>query len=577
MTNKLPPKKRSFPIGKDDYKKVIDDNCVYIDKTLLIKEFWETGEEVALVARPRRFGKSITLSMLKYFFEKTEKPTAYLFENSKIWQEEGFKTLQGTFPVIHISFKDIKASTWEAAYSKLKNLLADEVRRTLKPLESTMAPDYKIKYQALIEKTGDQTEFEESLFFITKVFEEHFAQNTIVLIDEYDSPITHAYVHKFYDKMVEFMRQLLSKTLKGNPHLYKGFMTGVVRTAKDGILSGLNNLKICTMLNKNFSDKFGFTQAEVEELLQMVNRLELKEEVKSWYNGYVIGAEYLHDPKTAHLSASIYNPWSILSYLEDSTFPKTYWANTGNPELLERLIAEADEETQKELELLLEGNSLENKQINQDVILLDLNHKDQEPWSFLFFAGYLSAIKHKFQNNKNYYTLAIPNKEIAELYHKLIINAVGKKFSSKKLEQLLNALITGNLEPVNRLLREFVSGMYSSHDLPHNDLERSLHLFVLGLLASLSDRYVIKSNLESGHGRYDILMKPKNNSDLAAIIELKKGPKKELDKLAEEALAQIREKNYIAQLRDFGYTGKIFCYGVAVYKKHLVAKMEITK
>ena len=317
--------------------------------------------------------------MLKYFFEKTEQSTAYLFEKSNIWQEEGFKELQGTFPVIHISFKDVKASTWEKAYQEFTSVLAKEVRRALKPLVSMMDNDHKKNYEALLNETATKTKFEESLLFITEVFKESFGKNTIILIDEYDSPITHAYANKFYDEMVEFMRQLLSKALKGNPHLYKGFMTGVVRTAKDGILSGLNNLKICTMLDKNFSDKFGFTQEEIEKLLHMAGRLELKEEVRSWYNGYVIGAEYLHDPKTAHSSASIYNPWSILSYLEGSIYPKTYWANTGNPELLERLIAEADEETQKELQILLDGKPLQNKQINQDVILLDLDKKNQEP------------------------------------------------------------------------------------------------------------------------------------------------------------------------------------------------------
>ncbi|MBS0627409.1 MAG: PD-(D/E)XK nuclease domain-containing protein, partial [Verrucomicrobia bacterium] len=272
----------------------------------------------------------------------------------------------------------------------------------------------------------------------------------------------------------------------------------------------------------------------------------------------------------------VYNPWSILNYLEGSTVPKTYWANTGSSELLERLIAEADEDVKKDLELLLQGESLQDKQINQDVILLDLDKKNMEPWSFLLFAGYLSAIKHHFQDNENYYTLALPNEEMVRLYKKLVLGALNKSISSDKLHLLLKALTTGDIEPVNRLLGEFVAGMCSSHDLPTKHLERSYHLFVLGLLASLSGRYVIKSNLESGYGRYDILMYPKNPSDFGVLLEFKRAEKiSDLSSLAKEALTQIQDKKYISLLRDFGYTGKVFCYGVAVCKKDLVAKMEV--
>ncbi|MBS0628466.1 MAG: AAA family ATPase [Verrucomicrobia bacterium] len=419
-------------------------------------------------------------------------------------------------------------------------------------------------------------EFNDSLLFISEMNKKYLNKNTIILIDEYDAPITNAYSNYFYKEMTDFMRQLFSKALKGNMHLHKGFMTGVVRTARDGILSGLNNPAICTMLDKDFSDKFGFTQEEVEELLRQSDRLDRKEEVRSWYNGYVIGAEYLAAPKTAHFSASVYNPWSILNYLNGSIFPKTYWANTGNPELLERLIGESDETIKKDLELLLQGKPLQDKQINQDTILLDLDKKNQEPWSFLFFAGYLSAIKHHFLNNENYYILALPNEEMVRLYKKLVIGALSKSFSSDKLDLLLKALTVGDIEPVNKLLGEFVVGMCSCHDLPENDLERSYHLFVLGLLVSLSDRYVIKSNLESGYGRYDILMHPKNSRDFAVLLEFKKGKSSSgLNKLAEEAMKQMQEKKYISMLRDFGYEGKVFCYGVAVYKKELVAKMKV--
>ncbi len=559
-------KSRRLPIGKDDYKKIIDEDCVYIDKTLLVKEFWDSGSEVVLITRPRRFGKSSALSMIRYFFEKTEKSTAYLFEKSKIWQEKGFKELQGTHPVIFISFKDIIAKTWEESYEKIKSILAEEVRRTLKPLEDKMAKDYKKNYEALINETATTTKFEESLFFISKVFKECLNMNTIILIDEYDAPITHSYVHGFYNKMIEFMRQLLSKALKGNSHLQKCLMTGVVRTAKDGILSGLNNPDIYTMLEAGYSDKVGFTETEVDELLQSFDYSNKKEELRSWYNGYVIGSK--HGTLT-----KVYNPWSVLQYINNTCTPETYWANTGSTDLLVRLILEADETTQKELTLLLEGKALENKLINQDVILLDLDKKNIEPWSFLFFAGYLTASKHVFQDDKHHYTLTVPNKEITSSYKKLVLDAISKTTTSSTLSNLLSALIEGNIPFVNKLLGEIIISLCSSHDLTQDSPERSLHMFVLGLLASLSERFVIKSNLESGLGRYDIAMYPKRG-DPAILIEFKKGKNVKLDKIADQALEQITLNKYESSLKDFGYKGPVLCYGVATFKKHLVAKMK---
>src|SRR3990167_3558202 len=428
----------NLPIGVDDYKDLIDEGYIYVDKTLLIKEFWKHKSKVTLVTRPRRFGKSISLSMLRYFFEKTDQSMTYLFKNSLIWKEESFKDLQGVYPVIFISFKDIKGPTWEQAYQEIQELLTQEILRTLEIIEEKMSVHYREKYQALLNKTANEAQFSGSLLLITQVLKKHTGRNTIVLIDEYDSPITHAYAHKFYDKMVDFMRQLLSKVLKGNSNLFRGFMTGVVRTAKDGILSGLNNLDICTMLDAGYSDKFGFTEEEIEQLLQKVGYLSKKEEIKVWYNGYTIGIKNTTPAKT-------YNPWSVLQYIKSTCVPETYWANTGNTKILENLVAEASEETQKDLQLLVEGKSLENKHIDQDVILLDLNKKNIEPWSFLFFAGYLTAVKHVFQNNKHYYTLSIPNQEIAELYKKLVVSTIDKTFaSSLKLTTLLEALVSCN-------------------------------------------------------------------------------------------------------------------------------------
>ena len=587
------PQELRLPIGIDDYKKVIDESCFYVDKTLLIKEFLEKGSGVLLVTRPRRFGKTIALSMLRYFFEKpvsakTDQSTAYLFEKSNIWKEEKYRNIQGTFPVIFISFKSVKHNTWEESYAQFKSILKNEVDRTLTPLVKKLLPAEKKEYKQLMDLIPFSDEAQSlvsyigSLKFISKVYFRIYKKNTIMLIDEYDTPVTYSYIHGFHKELIKFMSALLSEALKGNDYMHKSFLTGVVRTAKDGILSGLNNPTVYTMTYSQFGDKFGFTESETDYLLEKAGYLDKREELKSWYNGYVIGEEKSSQVK-------VYNPWSVLCYVENFCAPKPYWARTGSVELLERLIKEADEPIQKELKLLMEGHVLENKRINENVILLDLDRKTVEPWSFLFFAGYVTAINHTFRDDLDYYTLAIPNKEIAKLYNDLVLGALNQTVTSDKLLKLMEALISGRVLELESLLKEFILSLCSFYDLPHNDIERSLHMFVLGLLASLSERYVIKSNLESGIGRYDVSMHPKRIGDLAVVIEFKKGQdtkkleklsseelEKELNKLSDEALKQIKIAQYESNLRDFGYKGKVLCYGIACFRKHLVAKMEIS-
>lgn len=567
-------KRINLPIGIDDYKKMIDQDCVYIDKTLFIKEFWKDTSEAILITRPRRFGKTITLSMVKYFFELGIGSNSYLFDKSNIWQEEGFPELQGTYPVVYLSFKDVKKKTWESAYDKLKNLIAAEVNRVIKPIEDELSDYYKKTYVALVNKSANEAEFSDSLLFITAALETYYKKKVIVLIDEYDTPITNAYLNGYYNEMTDFIRDLFSAGLKSNSHLQRALLTGVLRTAKDGILSGLNNPLICTVLKDRFSDKFGFTESEVDTLLIKANLIEKKVEAKSSYNSYFIGSQHLSTPRSS-LACSVYNPWSIINYIDNLGTFDLYWANTGSTELLERLISEANEETQEELRLLLSGEAIINKEIDEGVVFLDLDSGARDPWSFLLFAGYLTAKDHSFINNTHYYTLAVPNAEIAKLYERIVINTIANKFSSSKLNKLLDALISAEPLESNQLLQEFVGNMCSFYDLPRKDLERSLHLFVLGLLAFLSDRYIIKSNLESGQGRYDIMFYPKNPNDPGLLLEFKKGESKDLESLAEEALQQIQDNHYESLLREFGCKTSIICYGIAAFKKNLVLKMKI--
>ncbi|MBM3198768.1 MAG: hypothetical protein FJZ58_05900, partial [Chlamydiae bacterium] len=523
---------KQIPISITDFKKMREGNYLYVDKTLFIEEWWKEGSEVTLITRPRRFGKTIALSSVKYFFDHEEKSTRHLFEGTKIWAKEEMRLLQGTYPVIFLSFKDVKCTSWEEACQNIRDLLAEEIERVIAPCVSKLTDFLKDRYKQLTEKQIQPATLSSSIKWMTDMLYSCYEKNTIVLIDEYDTPITYAYLYGYYDRAIDFMRNLLSKALKDNKNLQKGLLTGVVRTAKDGILSGFNNPAICTMLDPFYTDKFGFTEEEVRALLQERGYAGKQEEAKSWYNGYTIAAEYASDPATSHFCTKMYNPWSVLQYIRGKASPKVYWVNTGSTELLEELIRKADKKVQEELTILLQGERLLNKDIDTNVILLDLKKKKIDPWSFLFFAGYITAKDHLFDGSRHLYSLAIPNKEILELYKGLLEDALAKEWISYELSSLHNALIAGDVAVFQELLHDFILTLCSCHDLPGSDLERSLHMFVLGLLASVSERYKVKSNLEAGYGRYDILMYPRSVNDPAILIEFKKGKAKQLQQLS---------------------------------------------
>ncbi len=568
----------SIPIGVDDYKKLIDNKSTYVDKTLLIKEFWQDGAEVILTPRPRRFGKTLNLSMLKYFFEKTGQDTSYLFKETNIWQDPGYRALQGQFPVIFLTFKDIKVDSWESAYAAFAVIISEECKRLFPSLtiEKIDASDLDI-FNRLKFKQAPENELVQSLQFLSRLLYEQTEKKVIVLIDEYDAPIIYAYLphlssggasyqQNYYPKMIKFMDNLLSKVLKSNTALKKGLLTGITRIAKAGIFSGLNHLSVCTVLNDKYSDKFGFTQKEVNQLLTQYDLSNKKECIKLWYDGYIFG------------QTNMYNPWSLLNCIEQKGALKSYWVNTSNNNLITHVIAKASQEVKDEIRLLLQGNILTDKIIDEGVTLPDIDKKNQEPWSFLLFAGYLTATSNIFKYNKYYYTLALPNLEIAELYKELVLEALSTTISFARLKNLFEAFIVGNKKMVEYYLQEFIADTCSSHDTRKDELEWRIHMFVLGLLAGLADRYIIQSNRESGDGRYDIMLMPRNKPDPGILIEFKKAPDKEsatLSALAQTALEQIKSLDYKAQLKNFEYQGPILCYGIAAHGKHLVVNMEI--
>jgi len=556
---------RLLPIGVEDYKEIITNKNAYIDKTLLIKEFWQDGGKVILTPRPRRFGKTLNLSMLKYFFEKTDHNTSNLFEKTNIWADPEYQALQGQFPVIFLTFKNIIADSWELAYIKFANLLAINIEKLLSPIYTSLTFLEKKWYTRLLDETATEADYADSLFYTTVILERFHQKKVIVLIDEYDAPITEAYLNDYYEKMIKFVRSLLSTVLKTNSALEKAFLTGITRTAKEGIFSGLNNLVVRTVLSTKYSDKFGFTQEEVDRLLMSYNLSSKRNEVKDWYDGYVFG------------NTNIYNPWSLLSYIDEEATFKTYWANTSDNKLIKDIIVNSNKEIKKEIEFLLQNKIIVNKKIDEGVTLPDLKNDGQEPWSFLLFTGYLTAISHTIIDEDYYYTLTIPNTEIVKLYRELIFQALNATISFDKLKKLMMALIAGDRKTVEQYLQGFITDTCSSHDVAKTDLERNVHMFVLGLLAGLSNRYLIQSNRESGDGRYDIMLKPKKPQDPGILIEFKRATKNDLatlTALSQEALKQIKDFNYEAQMRTEGYQGSILCYGIAVCGKHLVVSME---
>jgi len=560
-----------IPIGVEDYKEIIDNKNVYVDKTLLIKEFWQDGGKVILTPRPRRFGKTLNLSMLKYFFEKTNQDTSDLFKNTNIWKDPEYQALQGQYPVIFLTFKDIKAGSWESAFAEFVSLLLKNIEKLLSPIYVSLTLSEQKWYTRLLEGSATETDYTDSLFHATTILERHYQKKVIVLIDEYDAPIIKAYLNNYYEKMIEFIDNLLSKVLKTNPALQKGFLTGISRIAKEGIFSGLNHLSVYTILNVEYADKFGFTQKEVDQLLTNYNLTDKRDEIKNWYDGYRFG------------DINVYNPWSLLKCIKHNGDFNTYWVNTSNNDLIRDLIARSGQAIKDDIEILLQGKEIVDKEIDEGITLRDLKNNIQNVqgfWSIFLFTGYLTATSRIFKNRRYFYTLALPNEEITLLYEKLITEAINQTLISGQLVELFTAFMTGDQYQLTILLQEFIVYSCSTYDFPSNDPERSIHMLVLGLLAGLSDRYMIKSNRESGHGRYDIMLISRTPQDPGIVIEFKRAKsedKIELALKAQEALEQIRDKSYVTDIRGSGYCGPVFCYGIAVFHKHVVINMEVVR
>ncbi len=556
--------KKPLPIGISDFKKLRDGGYAYVDKTHLVQEVVEKGTEVALIPRPRRFGKTLNLSMLRYFFEKNEEDTSYLFKDLNIWKTEKYRTLQGQFPVVFLSFKDVKHSSLEKTLQAFSKLIAKEYERHRYLLDRNLLTDReKAIFHKILFEENDPLLFEESALLLSEWLHRFHNKRVILLIDEYDTPAHAAYVGKFYEPMIEILRNWISKTFKDNSFLERGVLTGILRIAKESIFSGANNISTFTILNEPFRDHFGLLEPEVKRLLQEYGLIEKLPEISQWYDGYRIGSQ-----------SALYNPWSVLKCIGEMGSLAPYWVNTSDNTLMKQLIARGTDDLKVDVEELIKGNSVE-KTIEEGIIFPNLERSPNAVWSLLLYSGYLTIEAPPSQRAGC--RLRIPNIEVGNLFKTMILDWFKTSIHEHKYQMLLSSLTAGDINTFSQLFKEFMLSSVSVFDVPAEDSEKIYHAFVLGMLVGLKDAYEVKSNRESGLGRYDVMLIPANTHDLGIIMEFKKVGRfeeLELEAAAVSALKQIEEKQYAQELLDRGVR-RILSLGFAFKGKQVLIRSKL--
>ncbi len=478
--------------------------------------------------------------MLRYFYEKSDEDRGALFDGLALRDDEIFKKHQGKYPVIFLTFKDIKGNTWENLYDGLCRIISREVERHKEILEwDGISQTAQSVLESVLGSKASSRDYEDSLLVLSEQLRRYHDQRVVILLDEYDTPLHVGYLRGCYEEVTSFMRNLLSGGLKDNENLFKGVVTGILRVARESIFSGLNNLDVFTLLDDEFSAAFGFTEQEIKSLLKDYSISDRYDEVSCWYDGYVFGRQV------------IYNPWSVLSYVNRKTAkPRAYWVNTASTELIDDLATRRGKELREELGQLLEGSTI-TKPVYDNIVMRNLEKQDDLLWSFLLFSGYLKATE---QTGYETYRLQIPNQEVHMAYRSLVRNWFAEKVRQNQLEEMLKALETGDVKLFEKLLREVVLQIMSYHDFSGAP-EKVYHALMLGMLVWLSDKYKIRSNRESGYGRYDLMLKPEDGSKQGIVIEFKKVYENETpEQVLEDALKQIEEKKYATELEAAGIT-----------------------
>ena len=548
-------RKKAVPVGIEDFERIINEDYYYVDKTMLIEELLVNRAPVTLFTRPRRFGKTLNMSMIKYFFDvKNKEENKKLFENLKIYNSE-YMSEQGKYPVIFISLKDLKADTWKECLKRLKLFIFD-LYVEFEYIREKMNEWDKRKFEKVLYEQED-ADYIMSLKFLADSLYKYYGEKVIILIDEYDAPIINAFDKGYYNEAVNFFQTFYSSALKTNNSLKYGILTGITRIIKEGIFSGLNNLKVDTILNKKYSEYFGLLESEVIEMLDYFGMKYKIEEVKEWYNGYIFG------------ESEVYNPWSIVNYIDNGEI-KAYWANVSGNTLLENMLDHAGESVYDDLKRFTDGESIE-KYISDGTTIKSLLNNDDEIWQVLLYSGYLTKDEKQKEIDvtseyTDVYNLRIPNKEIRKYFGNMFLN---RFFGTEvKTNILIKALENGDIKKFEKTLGEIMINMLSHFDLD-KEMEKIYQVFMIGLVGFLMGKYEIISNDESGYGRYDLAMIPIKSNEKAYLMEFKiSKTKKGMEERAQKALKQIDEKKYDTKLKARGIKN-ILKIGVAFYGKEV--------
>ena len=549
-------RKKAVPVGIEDFKELIQEGYYYIDKTLLIDEMLMNKSKVTLFTRPRRFGKTLNMSMIKYFFDvKDKEENKKLFENLKVSNSE-YMSEQGKYPVIFISLKDLKEDTWEECLESIKDIMY-KIFNEYNFLREKLNVVEKRQFDKIWEIIGNERNFKTSLLDLSNYLNKYYGEKVIILIDEYDAPIINAFDKGYYNEAISFFQTFYSSALKTNNSLKYGILTGITRIIKEGIFSGLNNLYVNTILSKDYSEYFGLLESEVIEMLEYFDMKYKIEEVREWYNGYIFG------------ESKVYNPWSIVNYVREKKI-KAYWANVSGNTLLENMLDHAGESVYDDLKRFTDGESIE-KYILDGTTIKSLLNNDDEIWQLLLYSGYLTKDEKQKEIDvtseyTDVYNLRIPNKEIRKYFGNMFLN---RFFGTEvKTNTLIKALENGDIKKFEKTLGEIMINMLSHFDLD-KEMEKIYQVFMIGLVGFLMGKYEIISNDESGYGRYDLAMIPIKSNEKAYLMEFKiSKTKKGMEERAQKALKQIDEKKYDTKLKARGIKN-ILKIGVVFYGKEV--------
>ena len=553
---------KPLPIGVDDFGKLIEKGYYFIDKTPFIKELIDMKSEVNLFTRPRRFGKTLNMSMLRYFFEMGYEKNAELFRGLKI-MDAGDKYLahMGKYPVISISLKSMKQSSFELSFEMLKKVMSGEFLRHWKEVEESgkLTDAQKERYLRMRDVKGSDADYADALKFLSECLNACCGSSVIILVDEYDVPLENAYFAGFYEEMVSVIRSLFESALKTNENLEFAVVTGCLRISKESIFTGLNNLNINSITTELYGEYFGFTPCEVTEMLDFYGLEENCETVRQWYDGYQFG------------STEVYNPWSVINYVNScyknkEALLKPYWSNTSSNSIVRTLVERADISVKQEIESLIEGKTI-TKPIHEDITYDDMDSTQDNLWNFLFFTGYLKKISERQDGEDILVEMAIPNSEVRYIYKNTVLRWFEERTKEKELSPLYESILNGDCDTMAQILSDNLMETISFYDYQ----ESYYHGFLAGMLKNIGN-YIVLSNRESGNGRPDILLKYPSVRGKAVIMEIKVSRTyQELESKCDEALRQIEDRKYEEALRQEGYTD-ILKYGIAFYRKECMVK-----